>query len=440
MSALTYLVRPFVPPAWLSDLPSAIRNQDVDMVERLISSGEDVVEPRGIYSDNYRATLYRTPLYLAFEARNPVIMEKLLEAGADPNWYPENHRSTLLVDAARAGLIEVVQLLLRHGAEPDKHYDQDTPLRIAISKANLAMVRVLIAGHADLNLHFPLHFAVARGELEIVEELVNAGVPIDILKPQYYTPLGLAASMGNAAIVQQLLLLGANANPAGCTFNNMPLFLGVKSGSSAVVNRLILAGAVLDQRSFLAAITDGHGEIVQQFVEADVEGTLDLRAGIDTAIKFNRPEIARILIGAGARVDAKLLHEAICLDRDRIVPLLTREGVDLNELLPFTFYSNATALHWAVQKGCERLADILLRAGASLEIPAQITRLYYIDSRPQTPLILALQNKNRRMAALLIAAGAGITVDRSSYEFARELAIKAGFEDIAQQLSRGRAS
>ncbi len=435
MFALTYLWRT-VTPVWIhGDLRDAITTQDVDLVQRLIASGTNTNDP--LPTRSYEIPV--TPLELALKVNCLPIIQSLLTAGANPNAPPAQSTSVHpLIWAAQQNQTNAMQLLLANGAVPNTCYNGSTPLKEAVSRNNIPMARMLLDAGADANLGAPLFLAVRGGHLGMVELLVGAGAHLEDLV-EHKTVLGLAASLGNAAMVQQLLLLGAEVNPPECTYCYSPLFLGVKNGNLAVVRRLILAGAQLERNSFLTAVAEGYADIVREFLQADVTRSLNLREAITSAVQKGRAGIVRMLIDAGAAVDVKLLHEAVVLENEQIVSMLAQPPVDVNALHPLTSYSNATALHVAVKRGNERVVQVLLRAGASLEIPSQVTRLYEIPSPPQTPLILALQEGTREMAAFLIAAGAGLTVDRSSRDEALYYGASRGFAEIVERLFEGRA-
>ena len=60
----------------------------------------------------------------------------------------------------------------------------------------------------------PLHIAAASGNLEIVKCLQSHNVDVDKARSDGATPLFIAAENGHSAVVDRLLLKGANINKA----------------------------------------------------------------------------------------------------------------------------------------------------------------------------------------------------------------------------------
>lgn len=89
----------------------------------------------------------------------------------------------------------------------------ETPLMIASIEGNLPLVKILIQQrNAQIN-HIgwtPLHYACARGRLEIAQYLITNGAIVDALSPGNTTPLMMAVQSGNEALVKLLLDKGAD--------------------------------------------------------------------------------------------------------------------------------------------------------------------------------------------------------------------------------------
>jgi hypothetical protein len=109
-------------------------------------------------------------------------IRELLEIGADPN--PEDHAGfppliAALWNSTRPDTMEVVELLLSSGADPDQRGLNDyTALHVAVVEGNRPAVEVLLAAGANPrlrtridDLESPLEIARAKGYSEIAEQL-----------------------------------------------------------------------------------------------------------------------------------------------------------------------------------------------------------------------------------------------------------------------------
>ena len=117
----------------------------------------------------------------------------------------------------------------------------------------------------------------------------------------------------------------------------------------------------------------------------------------------HQPFVMRILTGAflicfswataGAASDFRLANAAMDGNLEKVRSLL-RQNVDLNAAQN----DGMTALHWAVYKADINIAQILILAGADLQVGTRIGSM--------TPLSFAARNGDNSMIELLLKAGA----------------------------------
>ncbi len=194
----------------------AIFNGNYDIADYLVDAGSDVSQ-----ADAQRFT----PLFWAVERRNmetapnfpwvvtedPLpLIEKMLEKGADPNWLVNNTPrarmrggsprivfANALMRAAFSADLELVKLLLAHGADPHvKSSDNETTLAAA---AGLGWVHGF---HKDRSL---------SNRLEIIKILVEE-YSADVNWQDNYgiSPLMVAGNLGDIPIIQYLIDKGAD--------------------------------------------------------------------------------------------------------------------------------------------------------------------------------------------------------------------------------------
>ena len=99
-----------------------------------------------------------------------------------------------------------------------------------------------------------LHRSSLKGEMELVEKLLNAGANPDATNSFGYVPLHVAASAGQTAIVEALLNAGANpdvvpseSSEAGAALKYCagmtPLHFAAHGGHAEIIDALLAAGA-----------------------------------------------------------------------------------------------------------------------------------------------------------------------------------------------------
>jgi ankyrin repeat protein len=204
-------------------LVKAINAGDVQSVRTLIKSGTDVNAPSGDGStpllwaahasnlDIARALIAAkasvdaandfgvTPLLEASRNGDAAMVELLLRAGADPKRsHPEGE--TPLLSASRAGSVPTVRLLLASGVDVNhaEKFQQTTALMWAAAEGHLDVVDLLLEAGADPN---------RQGHVTSLATRHNADHPTG-----GFAALHFAARNGNAAMVRKLLARGANIN------------------------------------------------------------------------------------------------------------------------------------------------------------------------------------------------------------------------------------
>lgn len=122
-----------------------------------------------------------------------------------------------LVKAATAGKITKVQTLLKKGVDIN-HLKRDfTPLMGASYKGNVEIVQVLLENNAKVDFKnksgdTALNIASMRGHTEIVRALLARGAKINNPGRGGYTPLIYASGGGHSEIVKTLLDKGAKVD------------------------------------------------------------------------------------------------------------------------------------------------------------------------------------------------------------------------------------
>ena len=157
--------------------------------------------------------------------------------------------NTPLHQAVFNGQSEIVCLLL--STSPDMidvtNDAGETPLLIACMKGNLTIVNLLIDAGAEvnkalLNGNTPLHFAAGFGNKFIGNSLIAAQALVNVKNKNGETPLILASREGNNEFVALLVAHGADVNLVD-NFQQTALYYAGERGYNEIVETLLMAGA-----------------------------------------------------------------------------------------------------------------------------------------------------------------------------------------------------
>ncbi|KPM33973.1 hypothetical protein AK830_g12597 [Neonectria ditissima] len=298
--------------------------------------------------------------------RNPVMVQYLLERGADVNLPAgENHGLTALQAAALAGNHKIMDCLLEAGADvraPPAKERGFTVLEAAASalmrarshrgevEKRVATFRKLLASGAPVNRsdgsdNSLLHYLVRASQMQCLNEALGAGVNTEdyvstvVHHPSAkLTPLQVAGATHDVKAIRALLDHGANINaPAS---NNCR--------TDCPGGRTALQAAVDDIPYY-----DGNDEAKE--TEETVQLLLQNNANVNAPPSSNFGRTALQAATSTERPDAKL------------VALLLQYGADVNA--DPSERGGVTALQGAAISGDIQIARILLAHGANVNAP-----------------------------------------------------------------------
>jgi cytochrome c len=123
-----------------------------------------------------------TPLYFAVKRGHLAAAKLLIEHGADVN-VGLNYWGDLLTIASAKVRVDLITLLLAHGANPNSTFNGESVLHVVTKYGCLACVKVLVEAGADVNAptynystRTPIHIAIHYGYPEMADYLMAHGV------------------------------------------------------------------------------------------------------------------------------------------------------------------------------------------------------------------------------------------------------------------------
>ncbi|XP_030627755.1 nuclear factor of kappa light polypeptide gene enhancer in B-cells inhibitor, alpha b [Chanos chanos] len=157
----------------------------------------------------------QTPLHLAVITEQPLIVERLLKAGCDPQLVDDSGNTALHI-ACRQGSLACFGLLTQ--VCPSKlpailntpNYSGLKCLHLASVQGYLSLVENLISLGADINAQeqcngrTPLHLAVDLQNLDLVRLLISKGANVNSLTYGGHTPYHLTYGRPNTTIQREL--------------------------------------------------------------------------------------------------------------------------------------------------------------------------------------------------------------------------------------------
>ena len=193
----------------------------------------------------------------------------LLERGADVNveLHTDDEDFSPLICATRALKVDMVQLLVKHGAIDDG----ETELLWAIEEGHDAIALALTRVARDLVI--PMTTAAFHGRLTVVRALIDRGVDVNGLSVDGETALMLAVDRGHEDVVFALLDHGADINMKSRDDGWTPLMYAAAHGYRRILRRLLYDGADLeavnvsgDTALTIAMVENGgeHGWVVKR--------------------------------------------------------------------------------------------------------------------------------------------------------------------------------
>ncbi len=321
-------------------IKTALLGKDRDGLRRLFKASPASVNA-------HLPALNSPPLVIAVKTGQRDIVEDLLAVpGIHVDARDSEHRNAVHV-ACEEGQLELVRLLVAHGANLNSHCRTSTPLIAACLGSNPELLDYVLKKTPRQLIDFKapggntaLANAVACGNLTAAGKLIARGADPDNIGASAMTPLHHAAKHGQVAMAKLLIRHGAVARKS--TFG-YPLDIACRSGCMEMI-------------ALLLTVPPAAGEW---------QG-----CALQTAIELHRPALLDWLLANGVSANALLPNQTsalmIAIDHadDEAAAVLVTRGADVAWLTP----SRHSALSKAIEK--KRSRDLILMLLSAL--PARL--------------------------------------------------------------------
>ncbi|KAL6241240.1 hypothetical protein RBB50_011919 [Rhinocladiella similis] len=288
------------------------------------------------------------------------LTELLLNYGSDANGK-SNRGETPLFVAIQAGRVDLMQLLLDHGADPNlpgpKH-----PLWPATYYPK-ALQLMMSRGATFKRCPGILELATSINNVESVTTLIRAGVDINAKKDGTYTPLCTAIRDNRTELVSLLLASGADPNEPAAEY---PAFKCVTHHRTHLLPQLVAAGSDLHKPKGIIekAVAHNNKDALVYLLEQEVNAndrTPEGYTALTTAIRENRVDFVDILLAHGADPGIRGQDWPICM--------AVKQPAILKKLLPKVHNPRAIkgVMEMAVTANELESIKLLLAAGVSVE-------------------------------------------------------------------------
>ncbi len=212
-----------------------------------------------------------TPLILAIRRNNLEMIDVLLEGGADPNAARQTHSmewalknvNTYSANVVNLDREHLVRLLLKHGGDPNwtNAWGYMAFSQILSHRISADLVLDLLDAGAQINPDFeyegpsPLTSAIQSQyrNPEVIQLLIAPGAKLVETRPDVSSPLHAALRIGDVELAQKMINAGADINAGGYPYGRTPLMEAVFSRDLGVLE------FILDVPGISPNLTESNG-------------------------------------------------------------------------------------------------------------------------------------------------------------------------------------
>ena len=265
-------------------------------------------------------------------------------------------------------------------------YDVDHVRNVSVPGIDSSLTPTLTLSKMYITKAKPLHTAAALGFIDIVSLLIEHGASVDSVDELLWTPLHFAASQGQKEIIEALIHSGANVNAVDHCLKT-PCMKAASRGFLESIQALIEGGADLaaqDRKcrtALYSAAKNGYTDLTLFFITNTKGYALNAEAASGESIlsiiaRWKNPSYLSFLLNLAPSPDiyeprkSNILVSVVKTNKPTLLKLLLRRLPQ--QLIPTLLAHRAldwgTPLYVAATQPAEKTIDMLLAAGADLEL------------------------------------------------------------------------
>ena len=398
-----------------------------------------------------------TPLMIASSCGHTETVEVLLQGGANVNNTDSDGYSPLLYAITGHKSLQVIELLLKFGAQPNVFINGQNIADKAKEEGREDIYRLLEQfnvlnttqkekeedqqlQHSSGYLTIPIIEAAKIGNIEVVKLQLKEHVNVNIQDEDGVTALMLASLNGHTQVVELLLKENADVNIQKEN-GRTALMLASLNGHTKVVELLLKENADVNIQNkegvtaLMAASQNGHTQIVELLLKENADVNIqkeDGRTALMLASLNGHTQVVKLLLKENVDVNiqskkgATALMAASLNGHTHIIELLLKENVDVN----IQKEEGWTALMIASRNGHTHIVELLHKEKADVNIQKE-------DG--WTALILASLNGHTQVVKLLVKENTDVNVQSKEGVTALMAASQNGHTQIVELLLKEKA-
>ena len=397
---------------------------DVGTVKKILADEVDLVN----YCDPYDKV---TPIFIACRTGNTRLVHILYTNGAFLNFkIPDSY--TPLFTAAYNNHVDTVKWLVAHQCYLNVVCNADrSAISIASERGNIKIVQCLVEAGVLLNIRdsnwfSALTFSAANEQPAVSRELIHAGAMVNSRDIYGNTVMYYAIRHRQEEMVNELVKYGANVNVLFSN-SNTPIIEAAKKGCLNIVKILEERGANVDAvnnaglNAYDMAMINGNLQVAQWLQTVTAPNISDILYG-DTLrdLVLLRPRTTDTVVAAQTRLYSSCKDKTVSNPEECVTEAL-QHGVDLNQVNDH----GETPLIIAVRNRNIGMAKCLLQLGVDINVR---------DKQGCTALMACCQNNDKNAVKLLLDYEADISIEDNEGKAAFDCACTLGYVEISNLL------